>query len=111
MIHPFLVLKREGALNDAVKEAFISAYGKRGQEAVEAVADGRVKKYNDYFVVVGNSGEYCVDGDFCSCPAVRYGNLCWHTLAVRIAEALNSYESYNLWYYKEGVDEEDESPK
>jgi len=107
MIHPFLVLKREGTLNDTVKDAFISAYGKRGLEAIEAVAEGRVKKYNDYFVVVGNSGEYCVDGDFCSCPAVRYGNVCWHTLAVKIAETLGSYESYNLWYYKNGVDEEE----
>jgi len=107
MINPFVVLKREGVVNETVRTAFIDTYGKRGMEAVDAVAEGRVKKYNDYFVVVGNSGEYCVDGDFCSCPAVRYGNLCWHTLAVRIALVTGQYDTYDLWYYKQGVDEED----
>ena len=53
MIHPFTVLKREGELNDTVRQAFIGAYGKRGAEAVDAVLEGRVKKYRDYFVVVG----------------------------------------------------------
>lgn len=109
MINPFLILKREGGITDAVRAAFTETYGKRGAEAVAAVADGRVKKYLDYFVVVGNTDEYCVDGEFCSCPAVRYGNECWHTLAVRIAEAAGLYESYHLWYYKKGVDEEDDT--
>ncbi|HJJ46817.1 MAG TPA: hypothetical protein O0X32_00960, partial [Methanocorpusculum sp.] len=63
MINPFLILKREGGITDAVRAAFTETYGKRGSEAIEAVASGRVKKYMDYFVVVGSSNEYCVEGD------------------------------------------------
>ena len=108
MIHPFTVLKREGELNDAVREAFIGAYGKRGAEAFDAVLEGRVKKYRDYFVVVGNTDEYFIEGDFCSCAASRYGVDCWHTLAVKIAEATGLFETYDMWYYLQGVDEEEE---
>ncbi len=108
MIHPFQVLKREGVLNDTVRQAFIGAYGKRGAAAFDAVKDKRVKKYHDYFVVVGNTDEYFIEGDFCSCEASRYGVDCWHTLAVRIAEASGQYETYDMWYYLHGVDEDEE---
>ncbi|MDO5843591.1 MAG: hypothetical protein Q4Q53_00380 [Methanocorpusculum sp.] len=111
MINPFQILKTEGCLNEKVSEAFISTYGRRASEAIEAVKENRVKKYNDYFVVVGNSNEYCVDGDFCSCEAGFYKKECWHTLAVRIAQALGLYEEYNLWYYMHGVDEPSEDYK
>lgn len=108
MIHPFQVLKREGSLNETARQAFISAYGRRGAEAVNAVLDHRVKRYMDYFVVVGNTDEYFVDGEYCSCAASRYGVDCWHTLAVRIAEATGIYDKYNMWYYLCGVDEDEE---
>ena len=107
MINPFQILKQEGELNDVVRKAFIDAYGKRGMEAVDAVKEQRVKKYRDYFVVVGNTDEYFVEGSFCSCNAQLYGKECWHTLAVKIAVELGMYESYNLWYYKNGVDEDE----
>lgn len=110
MINPLWILKREGALNETVRAAFIETYGKRGQQAVDAVAEHRVKKYLDFFVVVGNNDEYCVDGEFCSCAASKYGNKCWHTLAVQIAEELHAYEEYPLWYYKNnGLDEEEDT--
>ena len=107
MINPFQILKQEGELNDVVRKAFIDAYGKRGMEAVDAVKEQRVKKYRDYFVVVGNTDEYFVEDSFCSCNAQLYGKECWHTLAVKIAVELGMYESYNLWYYKNGVDEDE----
>lgn len=107
MIHPFQVLKKEGCLNDVVRKTFIDAYGKRGMEAFDAVKENRVKKYQDYFVVVGNTDEYFVEGSFCSCNAMLYGKECWHTLAVQIAAVLGKYDSYNLWYYKDGVDEDE----
>ena len=108
MIHPFTFLKREGTLNETVRQAFVGAYGKRGAEAFDAVREGRVKKYRDYFVVVGNTDEYFIEGDFCSCAASRYGVDCWHTLAVKIAEASGMYETYDMWYYLHGVDEDEE---
>ena len=106
MINPFQILKKEGCLNETVRAAFVSTYGKRGAEAVDAVRDKRVKKYLDYYVVVGNNNEYFIDEGECSCPAARFGNECWHTIAVRIAEELHAYEEYNLWYYKNGVADE-----
>ncbi|MDR3101761.1 MAG: hypothetical protein LBU24_00765 [Methanocalculaceae archaeon] len=107
MIHPWQVLKTAGSLTDIVRLAFVHAYGRRGRDAIDAVCNRSVKKYRDYFVVVGNSGEYYVEGDFCSCEARLYGKECWHTLAVRIAQEIGKYETYDLWYYKDGVDEEE----
>lgn len=107
MIHPWYVLRKEKVLNETVRQAFIQTYGKRGYKAIEAVSNNRVKRYRDYFVVVGNSGEYYVEGEFCSCNARLYGKQCWHTLSVRIAEELGMYEKYDLWYYKDGVDEDE----
>ncbi|HJJ50529.1 MAG TPA: SWIM zinc finger family protein [Methanocorpusculum sp.] len=107
MTNPFQILKAEGELNDVVRNAFISAYGNRGMEAVDAVKENRIKKYRDYFVVVGNTGEYYLEGSFCSCDAFLYGKKCWHTLAVQIAVELGLYETYDLWYYKNGVDEDE----
>ena len=49
-----------------------------------------------------------MEGDFCSCAASRYGVDCWHTLAVKIAEATGLFETYDMWYYLQGVDEEEE---
>ncbi|HJK01508.1 MAG TPA: hypothetical protein O0W91_00440 [Methanocorpusculum sp.] len=107
MIHPWTILKKERTLNETVWQAFVHTYGKRGSEAINAVRNHRVKKYRDYFVVVGNSGEYYVEGDFCSCEANLYGKSCWHRLAVQIAYELEEYETYDLWYYKDGLDEDD----
>jgi predicted nucleic acid-binding Zn finger protein len=107
MIHPWKILKTQGVLNEIVWQAFVHVYGKRGSEAINAVRNHSVKKYRDYFVVVGNSGEYYVEGDFCSCEARLHGKSCWHTLAVWIAQELGEYETYDLWYYKNGVDEEE----
>ena len=108
MINPFQVLKKEGELNETSRAAIISTFGHRGELAVAAVAEGRVKKYLDYFVVVGNTDEYYVEEGVCSCAASRFGNECWHTLAVRIADTIHAYEEYNLWYYKNGVADDDE---
>jgi predicted nucleic acid-binding Zn finger protein len=108
MINPWQILKTEGELNRTVRDAFVGTYGKRGAKAVRAVEQGRVKKYRDYFVVVGESGEYCVDGSFCSCDAQKYGKDCWHTLAVRLAAELGAFETYDLWYYNEGLDDPEE---
>lgn len=110
MINPFWILKHEGIINDTVRKAFIETYGKRGQLAIDAVIEKKVKKYLDYYVVVGNSGEYCIDDDFCTCTASKFGNKCWHTLAVRIAKEIQAYETCNLWYYqKNGIETRDET--
>lgn len=107
MIYPFQVLKSEGVLSLKVREAFVSAYGKRGADAFDAVAAHRVKKYRDYFVVVGNHDEYSVEDGVCTCPAALHNHECWHTLAVRIAMVSGVYDVYDAWYYLSGVDEDE----
>ena len=107
MIYPFQVLKSEGGLTPKVREAFASAYGKRGLDAFDAVAAMRVKKYRDYFVVVGNHDEYYVDDGVCTCQAALHMRECWHTLAVKIALESGVYEVYDAWYYLGGVDEDE----
>ena len=107
MTDPFEVLKREKVLNKTVRDAFVSTYGNRGAEAFDTVVQNRVKKYLDFFVVVGRNNEYCVDDDFCSCDASNFGKECYHILAVKIAQASGVYEKYNLWFYAQGVDEDD----
>ncbi len=99
MADPFQVLEHEGELNETVRAAFIETYGNRGGVAVNAVIDGHVKKYLDFFVVVGNHDDYCVENEFCTCAASKYGSKCWHTLAVQIAEKIQAYEEYDFWYY------------
>lgn len=108
MINPFQILKEEGELNERACKAITDTYGKRGVEALAAVKDKRVKKYKDYFVVVGNNDEYCVDEDYCSCRAGMYRKECWHILAVKIAQTLGLFDEYDLWYYNCGIDEDEE---
>ncbi len=61
--------------------------GNGGGKRFSAVDAGQVKRYRDFFVVVGRSAEYVVEGDFCTCSDFLFrGRECLHILAVRIAE-------------------------
>jgi predicted nucleic acid-binding Zn finger protein len=93
-------LVREGVDDRSIlRRAAMEEYGDRGVKAVEAVFNGNVKRYRDFFVVVGQSGEYIVEDDFCTCPDFAFrGRECWHILAVRIAGLSGRFESYDLWY-------------
>lgn len=97
------VLASAGGLTDELEQRIIREYGNRGQNALKLVKAGRVKKYLDFFVVEGRTGKYVVEGDFCTCRDYLYrlsrnGGLCYHSLAVRIAEATGQYERVDLWY-------------
>jgi predicted nucleic acid-binding Zn finger protein len=95
----FQRLAERGALTPELLQEIIRIYGERGRKAVQAVEEKRIKKYRDFFVVVGTSDEYIVDEDFCTCRdfIFRKGR-CWHELAVRIAAAIGSFEEIDLWY-------------
>ncbi len=76
-------------------------YGKRGEKAFFYLRDGRVKKYRDFFVVVGRE-EYVVEDFFCTCPDFQL-NLkgkrpCAHIIAVELAKASGNYESVDAYY-------------
>lgn len=107
MIYPFQVLRSEGGLTPKVREAFCERYGKRGADAFDAAAAHSVKRYRDYFVVVGNHDEYCVEDGICSCPAALHDRECWHTLAVDIAVEAGVCDVIDSWYYLSGVDEDE----
>ncbi len=82
------------------KMAFIQQHGERGKKALKAVEERRVKKYCDFFVVVGYNDEYVVDEEFCTCNDFLFrGRECIHLLAVRVACATGCFERYNTWYY------------
>ncbi len=76
-----------------------SIYGKKADNALTAIEEGRVMKYLDFFVVKGNTGEYVVVDDFCTCRDFAFRQIeCWHILAVRIAKYSGSYTCVNEWY-------------
>ena len=82
-------------------KALLINYGRRGEKAFFYVRDRRVKKYKDFFVVVGKE-EYLVDEDFCTCKDFQI-NLkgkkpCAHMLAVFIAKRLRLYDEFDAYY-------------
>ncbi len=49
-------LKTQKTLTPGLREHIISSFSDRGKRALEAIDEGRVKKYLDFFVVTGSSG-------------------------------------------------------
>ncbi len=95
----FTLLAEREALDPELRQEIIRIYGERGRKALQAIDEKRIKKYRDFFIVVGTSDEYIVDEDFCTCRdfIFRKGR-CWHELAVRIAAAIGSFDEIDLWY-------------
>jgi predicted nucleic acid-binding Zn finger protein len=76
-------------------------YGKRGEKAFFYLKENRIKKYRDFFIVVGDE-EYVVEGNYCNCKDFQI-NLkskkpCAHILSVKIAEKLNYYDIVDTYY-------------
>ncbi len=82
-------------------KALLLSYGKRGEKAFFYVKDRRIKKYKDFFVVVGRE-EYLVDDDFCTCKdfqlRLKGQKPCAHILAVFIAKRLKLYDEFDTYY-------------
>ncbi len=94
-----------GSLSPPVVERILAAHGDRGQRAIEAVTEERVKEYRDFTVVVGHADEYVVEGDSCNCDDTTYNldpddptDLCWHVLAVKIARRIDAVDHHDMWY-------------
>lgn len=95
----FTWIREEGQLTPALREEIVRIFGDRGRKALRAIDEHRIKRYRDFFVVVGTSDEYIVEDEFCTCPVYFYrGGGCWHVLAVKIASLTGDYEQYDLWY-------------
>lgn len=98
----FEEIKKEG-LTEEKEKRLVEEFGARGKKAIELVKAGRIKKYRDFFVVQGSRGEYVVEGDFCTCNDYLFrlsvkGGVCYHSIAVRIADAIGLYEQVDEWY-------------
>ncbi|CVK33596.1 SWIM zinc finger family protein [Methanoculleus bourgensis] len=92
-------IEQDQELTEEFRTCIERIYKDRGRKALAAVDERRVKRYLDFYVVVGHSNEYIVEGDFCTCSDFLFrGRECWHILAVLIAERTGIYESYDLWY-------------
>lgn len=99
-------LRSEQTLSLPLREEIIRIFGSRGKKALKAIDESRIKKYRDFFVVVGTSDEYIVEDEFCTCPDFSFrGGRCWHVLAVRIASLTGDYEEIDLWYQDGWIDE------
>jgi predicted nucleic acid-binding Zn finger protein len=98
-------LEAEGELTPEIVEDVLAAHGDRGSRAIDAVGEGRVKQYEDFTVVVGNSDEYVIEEGACTCKAATYNldpedptALCWHALAAEIARAVGAVEHHDMYY-------------
>jgi len=93
------LLSEKKEITPDIRENIIKTFGKRGDKALVAIDEHRVKKYLDFFVVEGVTSEYIIDEDFCTCGDFLFrGRDCWHILAVRIAIASVSYVNVDMWY-------------
>ncbi|UIP01207.1 hypothetical protein Hbl1158_02020 [Halobaculum sp. CBA1158] len=98
-------LAAAGELRPPVVAAIIERHGDRGRRAIEAVAEGRVKRYRDFTVVVGHRSEHVVEDEGCDCRDATYNldtsdpdERCWHALAVDIAERVGRVDEHDMWY-------------
>ena len=98
-------LANAGELSPPLVDQIIGRHGERGIRAIDAVTEDRVKKYRDFTVVVGHEDEYVIEERACTCKDATYNldpddptQLCWHALAVQIAEAVERVDHHDMWY-------------
>jgi predicted nucleic acid-binding Zn finger protein len=95
-------LADRGELTPAITERILDAHGDRGQRAIEAASEGRVKQYEDFTVVVGHDDEYIVEAGSCNCEDAQYNlgpeESCWHALAAAIAAPIGEVDHHDMYY-------------
>ena len=92
-------LSEKKVLDEVLRLEIEETFGHRGKKALNALDDGRIKKYLDFFVVQGRTADYIVEDDFCTCSDFMFrGRTCWHLLAVRIARETNTFRSIDTWF-------------
>jgi predicted nucleic acid-binding Zn finger protein len=95
-------LSDAGELSGSIVDAILADHGDRGQRAIEAVSEERVKQYRDFTVVVGHDDEYVVEDGGCTCKDAEYNlgpdERCWHAISVDIAERIGAVDHHDMWY-------------
>jgi predicted nucleic acid-binding Zn finger protein len=91
----------QGKLSYELYKSLLLNYGKRGEKAFFYVKENRIKKYKDFFVVIGEE-EYIVEESFCTCKDfqinLRTRMPCAHILAVKIAKEMKLYDKLETYY-------------
>ncbi len=91
-----------GELTAPITQRILAEHGDRGQRAIEAASEGRVKQYNDFTVVVGHEDEYIVEDGNCNCQDSQYNldpdESCWHAIATDIAERVGEVDHHDMYY-------------
>jgi predicted nucleic acid-binding Zn finger protein len=99
MIDLWQRLAERRELDEELRTEIETVFGPRGKKALAAIDAGKIKKYHDFFVVIGRTAEYVVDEDFCTCSDFMYrGRTCWHLIATRIAIVTGQFEPVDGWY-------------
>lgn len=89
--------------SDAFLQQIELEYGNRGRKGLEIVNERRVKQYKDYFVVVGETDEYVVEDELCTCKdflfnSSKNGVKCSHMIAVEVAKQKDIIDAVDAWY-------------
>jgi predicted nucleic acid-binding Zn finger protein len=89
--------------SDTFKRQVELEYGNRGNKGLEIAEEMRVKRYRDFYVVVGETDEYIVEETLCTCKdflftASRNLTKCSHMIAVEIAEQEGLVDVIDAWY-------------
>ena len=99
MIDPWQRIREKKAIDGESRSALVGMYGARGKKALDAVDQGMVKKYRDFFVVTGSSGDHVVSDGVCTCRDFAFRQKpCGHIIAVRIAEETGTFVTVDAWY-------------
>lgn len=92
-------IAKEGRITDDLRQEIRSTFGSRGERALAAIDERRVKQFLDFTVVMSSLKEYVVEDDICTCGDFLFrGRVCWHILAVRLAAATGNFVVEDSWY-------------
>ncbi len=91
--------------SDAFKRQIELKYGNRGKKGLEIAGEMRVKRYQDFYVVVGETDEYIVEEALCTCNDFLFNSSrnvvkCGHMIAVEIAEQEGLVDVIDAWYHE-----------
>jgi len=99
-------VKSEGRVSEPHITRLSEAFGQRVAKALEALNEGRIKKYvfkpsgRIVWIVVGKRRDYLVMPaiDYCSCYDFYFqfdhGHVCYHIIAQKLAEALGRFDAF-----------------
>jgi len=99
-------IKTEGKVSEPHISRLSATFGQRANKALEALNEGRIKKYVFHpsnrvvWIVVGKKRDYIVMPaiDYCSCYDFYFqfdrGHVCYHIIAQKLADATGAFDQF-----------------